>query len=214
LGAALELSTPDALWVKDETRHVSGSHKARHLMGLALWLAVSDLARTTTAQGPAGASATTPALAIASCGNAALAAAVVARAIERPLRVFIPTDAHPKVVERLRALGAVLEVCPRQPDVPGDPTLHAFRAAVQAGALPFCCQGNENGLTIEGGMTLGWEIASQLARTGALIDRLFVQVGGGALASSVAQDWTRPCAWACSPARRACTPCRPRAVIR
>lgn len=179
---------PDALWVKDETRHVSGSHKARHLMGLALWLAVTegDPGRAESHRGEPQRGAP-PALAIASCGNAALAAAVVARAIQRPLRVFIPTDAHPHVVERLRALGALLEICPRQPEIPGDPTLHAFRAAVQAGALPFCCQGNENGLTIEGGMTLGWELASQLAGAGVTLDRLFVQVGGGALASSVAQ---------------------------
>ena len=41
-------------------------------------------------------------LAIASCGNAALAAAVVARAADRRLRVFIPPDADPAVVARLR----------------------------------------------------------------------------------------------------------------
>ena len=182
-----------SLWVKNETQNVSGSHKARHLMGLALWLGVID-ATTPGGAAPAGATPAgsaapidPPPLAIASCGNAALAAAVVARALERPLRVFIPTDAHPNVVARLQALGALLQVCPREAGVPGDPTLHAFRDAVQAGALPFCCQGNENGLTIEGSMTLGWEMASQLARAGATLDRLFVQVGGGALASAVAQ---------------------------
>jgi phosphate-selective porin len=31
-----------ALWVKDETHNVAGSHKARHLMGLLLYLAVVE----------------------------------------------------------------------------------------------------------------------------------------------------------------------------
>ena len=35
LGVALGLA-PDAVWVKDETGNVSGSHKARHLFGIAL----------------------------------------------------------------------------------------------------------------------------------------------------------------------------------
>jgi len=49
--------------------------------------------------------------------------------------------------------------------------------------LPFACQGNENGLTLEGGETLGFEMIEALGRDGPL-DRLFVQVGGGALASA------------------------------
>ncbi len=159
------------LWVKDETGNVSGSHKARHLMGVALHLEVAAVSR----QVP---------LAIASCGNAALAAAVVARAAGRPLRVFIPPDADPAVVARLESLGAAPHICPRRPGVTGDPCYHGFLAAVAEGALPFTCQGPDNGLTIEGGMTLGWELAEQLYDHPA--DRLFVQVGGGALASAVA----------------------------
>ena len=159
------------LWVKDETGNVSGSHKARHLMGVALHLEVAGTPRELP-------------LAIASCGNAALAAAVVARAAERPLQVFIPTDANPAVVARLEALGASLSICERQPGVPGDPCYHGFVAAVAAGALPFTCQGPDNGLTIEGGMTIGWELAEQLRDHP--LDRLFVQVGGAALASAVA----------------------------
>jgi threonine synthase len=58
---------------------------------------------------------------------------------------------------------------------------------VRAGALPFCCQGSENGLTIEGGMTLAWELAEAVERRRVTLDRVFVQVGGGALASAVAQ---------------------------
>ncbi|MFL5264338.1 MAG: pyridoxal-phosphate dependent enzyme, partial [Anaeromyxobacteraceae bacterium] len=73
------------LWVKDETRNVSGSHKARHLMGAMLYLRVLETARL-----PAGEGLRARRLAIASCGNAAMAAAVVARAAEWPLDVFIP----------------------------------------------------------------------------------------------------------------------------
>jgi threonine synthase len=129
-------------------------------------------------------------LAIASCGNAALAAAVVARAAERRLRVFVPPSAAESVLDRLRSLGAEVTICPRQPGVAGDPSYLAFRDAVAAGALPFSCQGGDNGLTLDGGRTLGYEMAQQLARRmtgqGLAVQalRLFIQVGGGALASS------------------------------
>lgn len=165
---------PGRLWVKDETGNVSGSHKARHLMGILLHLA-NDGAAT------AGSGAR---LAIASCGNAALAAAVLARAAERALEVFVPTWAHSGVVARLAALGAQITVCARAPGVAGDPCYHRFRAAVAGGAVPFCCQGPDNGLTIEGGATLAWELIDALGDR--RLDRLFVQVGGGALASACA----------------------------
>jgi len=183
LAAALGLVAPGEVRVKDETGNVAGSHKARHLFGLAVYLEVAERVGLT------GAAERARPLAIASCGNAALAAAVVARAAGRTLRVFIPTWADARVVARLEALGASLEVCPRRADdPPGDPCHHRFRAAVAAGALPFSCQGPDNGLTLDGGMTLGFELADQEAELGvAPLDRLLVQVGGGALASSVAQ---------------------------
>lgn len=177
---------PDMLWVKDETGNVAGSHKGRHLFGLLLALEVAE--RT----GRASRSETDRrGLAIASCGNAALAAAVLARAARRPLRVFIPTGADSTVVARLRDLSAEVVVCPRAPGVPGDPCLHAFHEVVKKGALPFCCQGSENGLCLEGGMTLAWEMVETLAQRGAKLDRLFVQVGGGALASACLQGLRR-----------------------
>lgn len=164
------------LLLKDETGNVSGSHKARHLFGLMVWLAVTERLGW-TGDRPGG----RPRLAIASCGNAALAAAVVARAAFWPLEVFIPPSADPAVVQRLLSYGANVAPCPRQPGVAGDPCYHRFQAAIGGGALPFCCQGPDNGLTVEGGHTLGWELASQAGR----LDRIFVQVGGGALASAV-----------------------------
>ncbi|HEV8433454.1 MAG TPA: pyridoxal-phosphate dependent enzyme [Thermoanaerobaculia bacterium] len=165
-----------AITVKDETSNVAGSHKARHLMGLMIWLKIAERIDPTLATAP---------LAIASCGNAALAAAVVARAAERKLLVFVPAEAAPSILARLQALGAHVTRCERRSDEAGDPALLRFREAVADGALPFTCQGTENGLVIEGGQTLGWEIASQLAAAGLTIDRLFIQVGGGALASAV-----------------------------
>jgi len=167
------------VWVKDETGNVSGSHKARHLAGAMLELLVAE-----EVAGPDGSSKP---LAIASCGNAALAAAVVARAAERRLDVFVPAGADPAVLERLRHLEARVTECGREPGSPGDPSVHRLREAIAAGAIPFTCQGNENGLAIEGGATLGYEMVSELAGQGRTLDRLIVQVGGGALASSCAQ---------------------------
>lgn len=180
LSERLGFADAGGVWVKDETSNVSGSHKARHLMGLLIHLEVVERI------GLAPPDRRTR-LAIASCGNAALAAAVVARAGGRRLEVFVPTWADPAVVARLERLGAHLTVCGREDGVPGDPTYHRLQQAIRDGALPFTCQGPDNGLTIEGGMTLGYEIASALAAQGVALDRFFVQVGGGALASACIQ---------------------------
>ncbi len=165
-----------AVWVKDDTVNVSGSHKGRHLMGLALYLAVLDRLHTLPDDRPP--------LAIASCGNAALAAAVVAHAARWPLRVFVPPWAAPSTLARLGSLGAAVQTCERRAEEIGDPCYLRFREAIDGGALPFAAQGPENGLTIDGGATLGYELAEQHP---AGWDRLAVQVGGGALATSV---WT------------------------
>lgn len=162
------LGLDSGLFVKDDTSNVGGSHKARHLFGVMLHLA-------SQAQGEGE-------LAIASCGNAAVAAATVARAVDRPLRVFIPTWADPAVVGILDALDARIEVAERRSGESGDPTYLRFTEAVEAGAVPFSVQGTSTPTTIDGGRTIGWELADQLpvaART-----RLFVQIGGGALATA------------------------------
>ncbi len=180
LAAALGLS--GSLWVKDETQNVAGSHKARHLMGVMLYLRVLEAARL-----PAGENLRARRLAIASCGNAALAAAVVARAADWPLDVFIPPDADVSVKARLKELGAQITICDRRSGEVGDPCYLRFREAVAAGAIPFGVQGTDNGLAIEGGRTLAFEMAEEFRRVGAVPDALFVQVGGGALASALAQ---------------------------
>ena len=170
LTKVLELDVA-GLWVKDDTDNVSGSHKARHLFGVALHLAVDG-----RNEGE---------LAIASCGNAALGAAVVARAIERPLRVFIPAWADAAVVEQLESLQAMITVCPRRPGEVGDPTYLRFLEAVEQGSIPFSVQSTATATTLDGGRTLGWELADQL-KVAEVAGRthLFVQIGGGALATA------------------------------
>jgi threonine synthase len=171
LSDRLGFSAQGGVWVKNETGNVSGSHKARHLFGVLLYLEACEHLGLTRER---------PELAVASCGNAALAAAVVAAAGQRALRVFVPEDADPVVLARLEELSALVTRCSRD-GKPGDPTYRRLLEALAEGSLPFTCQGNLNGLAVEGGYTLGWEIAS----AGVPLDRVVVQVGGGALASAV-----------------------------
>lgn len=163
------------VWIKDETHQVAGSHKARHLFSTLLYLRCVELAGLAPwGAGPAG----RPPLAIASCGNAALAAATLARAADWPIHVFVPTIADPVVMARLGELDATITVCPRRDlDPAGDPCVLRAREAIAAGALPFGVQGPENVWCLDGGRTIGWEMALSLP-----VDHLFIQVGGGALA--------------------------------
>lgn len=172
LADALNMDPMQKLFVKDETHNVAGSHKARHLFGVLLNLSNECLAKP---------------FAIASCGNAALAAAVVSKAAGAKLEVYIPTDAEESVVERLKALGATLHICERREGELGDPCYLRSLDAVKNGAIPFTCQGPDNGLTIEGGSTLAYEIFDKWLENNQSCHHMFVQVGGGALASSSAQ---------------------------
>ncbi|HXZ83094.1 MAG TPA: pyridoxal-phosphate dependent enzyme [Acidimicrobiales bacterium] len=180
LSRALGFVEPGGVWVKDETGNVAGSHKARHLLGVALHLEVAELLGLADPDWR-------PTLAVASCGNAALAAAVIAAAIGWRLRVFVPVDADDHIVRQIGALGSQVVFCERQPGGRGDPTYRRLLGVLERGALGFTCQGNLNGLAIEGGETLGYEIVSELLARGLTLDHLVVQVGGGALASSCAQ---------------------------
>lgn len=180
LSEALHLDGGGA-WVKDETGNVAGSHKGRHLMGVLLHLEVAERLGAT----PTGARRAP--LAIASCGNAALAAAVLAKATGRRLHVFVPDVAPPATMDRLVKLGADVVVCERTTGERGDPSYLELQRAIAGGAIPFTCQGNENGLVIEGGETLAYEMATDLALARTDLDHLVLQVGGGALASACIQ---------------------------
>jgi threonine synthase len=167
------------LWVKNETGNVTGSHKGRHLMGTLLYLeALRELKGETAKQ----------ILAIYSCGNAALGASAVARAGGYELHAFVPEDVEPTVAAMLAERGTLVERIPRASTGEGDPCYLAFRNALnQNGWVPFACAGNDNWSNIEGGATLGWEVVMQLADRSERIDSIVIQVGGGALARSVAQ---------------------------
>ncbi len=167
------------LWVKNETGNVSGSHKGRHLMATLLYLEALRELRGETAR---------KVLAIYSCGNAALGAAAVARAGGYGLHAFVPEDVDPTVAAMLAERGAFVEKIPRAGTGEGDPCYLAFQEALrQNGWLPFACAGNDNWSNIEGGATLGWEMLMQLGDRSEGIDSVVIQVGGGALARSVAQ---------------------------
>jgi threonine synthase len=182
---ARALGRTGRLWIKDETGNVTGSHKGRHLMGSLFYLeAVHRL----------GAARAKRTLTIYSCGNAALAAAAVARAGDYELHAFVPEDVDRRVAALLEERGAVVERIPRAVTGEGDPCYLAFRRAVtDRGWVPFACAGNDNWSNIEGGATLGWELAMQLHDRSEGVDSLVIQVGGGALARSVAQALEEAC---------------------
>jgi threonine synthase len=167
------------LWVKDETGNVTGSHKGRHLMATLLYLeALRKLEGESIKK----------VLAIYSCGNAALGASAVARAGGYELHAFVPEDVDPVVASMLAERGTIVERIPRSGTGAGDPCYLAFQKALaEKGWLPFACAGNDNWSNIEGGATLGWEMVMQLRERSEKIDSVVIQVGGGALARSVAQ---------------------------
>lgn len=193
LARAIELDAQ--LSIKVEAGSVGGSHKARHLMGVMIARMVAEeLGEPATAD-----------FAIASCGNAALGAAVIARAVDRNLDVFVPTWADEAVVSALQDLGASINRCERRQGEAGDPCYLRFRESVEAGAQAFSVQGTDTPTTFDGARTIGWEIAEQ---TAVPVDSLYVQVGGGALATAVSMGLPEARlhpvqAEGCAPLRRA-----------
>jgi threonine synthase len=184
LSDALGFSMDGGVWVKDETGQVAGSHKPRHLLTIMLHLLTAE----SLGISPWADAADRPPLAIASCGNAAYAAATLAAAVKWPLRVFVPPNADPVVLPLLGELRAGIVECPRRgADPPGDPCIHRFREAVADGAIPFTVQGPENAWCLDGGRSIGWEMARQFEEqvAGPPLDRLYVQVGAGTFAASV-----------------------------
>jgi threonine dehydratase len=183
LSDALGFGTDGGVWVKDETGQVAGSHKARHLFTILLHLRTAE----SLGLSPWSGTADRPPLAIASCGNAAYAASTLAAAVAWPLRVFVPPNADPVVLARLAELDAQIVECPRRTTDPaGDPCIHRFREAVIDGAIPFTVQGTENMWCLDGGRSIGWEMAAQFEQqaVGPPLDRVFVQVGAGTFAAS------------------------------
>ena len=176
LSDELGFAADGGVWVKDETGAVGGSQKARHLVTVLLQLLATERLAPSSGE-PAR-------LAIASCGNAALAAATLAAAADRAIDVYVPTWMSDGFGDRLDELGATIHRCERRDDdPPGDPAMLRFREAVDAGAVPFTVQGPESAPCLDGGRTLGWELAAREPEGG--FDRVLVQVGGGAFATCV-----------------------------
>ena len=112
------------------------------------------------------------------------------RATGRPLAVHVPTWADGMILDRLDDLGADVRVCERRDGEAGDPCILRFRELLATGAMPFTCQGIEAPWTIDGGRTLGFELAAELTDHGRSPTRLLVQVGGAALATSTVSALT------------------------
>lgn len=153
-----------AVGLKLEQLQVAGSFKAR---GMFNRLRAAAAAGTLP---PAG-------VAIASGGNAGIAAAAAARALGVGCTVFVPELAGPAKRARLRALGAALVV--------GGPAYaDALAACVEhqraTGALPLHAYDQPE--VVAGAGTLGAEIEDDFGAP----DRVLVSVGGGGLVAGVA----------------------------
>lgn len=180
--------------IKVEIDSVGGSHKARHLFGVALHLAIDEADRGVSNRP----------LAIASCGNAAIAAAIVAKAIDRPIQVFVPVWAERVVLDHLADLGATLRICEPRVNEKGDPCYARFIEAVANGFCPFGVQGIDTPTTFDGARTLGWELEDQVEN----LDAVFIQVGGGALGTATSRALPNVAVYpvqveGCAPFRRA-----------
>jgi threonine dehydratase len=184
LSDELGFSQQGGVWIKDETHNVAGSQKARHLFSELLHLiAVEKVGRA-----PWKKPNERPALAIASCGNAAIAASTLARAVNWPIQVFVPQSADEATLKILSSLQANAVLCQRiATDPAGDPCVFRFREAIAAGSIPFGVQGPENAWCLDGGRTIGWEMAVVAENLpGSLMGRMFVQAGGGAFVACAA----------------------------
>lgn len=187
LSSALGFSERGGIWLKDETQNVAGSHKARHLFTELVHLVMAERAGAV----PWKDATSRPPLAIASCGNAAIAASTLAAAVDWPIAVHVPLAADEPVLAMLDQLHADVRVCERRGlDPAGDPCVLRFREAVADGAIPFGVQGTENVWCLDGGRTIGWEMTDQIAAEGRMLDAVFIQVGGGAFASCVGASFS------------------------
>jgi hypothetical protein len=90
----------------------------------------------------------------------------------------VPENADTATLKILDSLHANVVRCPRlATDKPGDPCVYRFREAIEQGCVPFGVQGPENAWCLDGGRTIGWEMAVVAEDlSGSLISRMFVQV--------------------------------------
>lgn len=160
------IATPEGpleVLLKLEQLQISGTFKARGSFALALRL------RDTGAVPSAG-------IAIASGGNAGIAAAIAGRHIGATVTVFVPTDSPPVKIARLKALNATV--------IEGGATHAGTQVAVAAfadetGAALFHPYDLPD--VVAGAGTIALEIGDQHPEHGAIM----VAVGGGGLVAGV-----------------------------
>lgn len=159
-GALLNLPCAE-LWLKLEHLQVSGSFKARGMLNRLL-------AQPIPAAG----------VIVASGGNAGIATAAAAQALQVPCEVFVPTTCPPAKQQRLRELGA-------QVVLHGAAYAEALAACVarQAETGALMTHAYDQPEVVAGAGTLALEIAAQ---AGALPHQVLVSVGGGGLVAGLA----------------------------
>lgn len=153
-------AAPD-LWFKLEYLQHTGSFKARGMLNRVL----------------AGAPDKRSGVVIASGGNAGLAAAWAAGLAEVPIEVFVPENAPPVKVAKLRSLGAAVTKT-------GAEYAEAYDAAMkrvaETGAI--YCHAYDQPEVVAGAGTLGLELLRQVPDPSTIV----VAVGGGGLMAGVA----------------------------
>lgn len=149
--------TRASLWLKLECLQATGSFKARG--------ATNRLLATPTAELTGG-------VVTASGGNHGLAVARAARIAGVPASIFVPTNASPAKIEKLRKLGATVEVVG---SVWNETNVHALAFAERHGAAyfhPFA-----DPLVLAGQGT----VALELLESNPDLDTVLVAIGGGGL---------------------------------
>jgi threonine dehydratase len=160
--AAKEPPTSAALWLKLECMQVSGSFKARGATNKLLATPEEDLARgVVTASG----------------GNHGLAVAGAALSVGVPATIFVPTTAAASKVEKIKGLGATVEIVGA---IWNETNVYALEFAASHGAAyfhPFA-----DPLVVAGQGTLALEILEDNSD----LDTVLIAIGGGGLISGMA----------------------------
>ncbi len=165
-----EPPTPASLWLKLECLQVTGSFKARGATNKLLAMPAEELAGgVVTASG----------------GNHGLAVARAARFAGVPATIFVPTNAAPSKIDKLKTLGATVEAVG---SVWNETHVHAVEFAERHHAAyfhPFA-----DPLVVAGQGTLALELLEQNPE----LDTVLIAIGGGGLISgmSVALKALRP----------------------
>jgi threonine dehydratase len=149
------------LWFKLEFLQHTGTFKARGMLNRIL----------------AGAPDRRTGVVIASGGNAGLAAAWAARSVGVPIEVFVPENAPPVKLAKLRELGATVIQAGRE-------YAEAFEAATkrvaETGAIH--CHAYDQPEVVAGAGTIGLELLEQVEEPATIV----VAVGGGGLMAGIA----------------------------